>query len=74
MKKSELDKYVGKLVTILFQDGDVLSGTLGHGMGMGNNLYNDDKSYYHLKENHLTFRAYHVKKIKIKELENEINL
>ena len=46
MKKSELDKYVGKLVIISFQDGDVLGGTLGHGMGLGNNLYNDDKRFF----------------------------
>lgn len=69
MKKSELDKYVGKLVAILFHDGDVLGGTLGHGMGIGNNLYNNDKSYYHLKGMNLSFRAYHVKKIIIGGLE-----
>lgn len=70
MKKSKLNQYVGKAVTISFKDGDVLSGTLGHGKGLGNNLYNDDKSHYHLKESHLTFRAHHVKKIKIKGSEN----
>ena len=69
MKKSELNQYVGKLVTISFQDGDILRGTLCHGMGLGNGLYNDDKSYYNLPENNLTFRAYHVKKIK--EIEND---
>jgi len=69
MTKQTLNNYIGKRVEIAFSDGDVLHGTLGHGMGLGNRLYNDDKSYYNLPENNLTFRAYHVKKIK--ELEND---
>ncbi len=69
MNKQTLNNYIGKRVEISFSDGDVLRGTLGIGMGLGNRLYNDDKSYYNLPENNLTFRAYHVKKIK--ELEND---
>jgi gluconate kinase len=64
MTKQALNKYIGKRVEVTFTDGDVLHGTLGQGMGLGNRLYNDDKSYYNLPENNLTFRAYHVKKIK----------
>lgn len=69
MIKKLLNNYVGKRVEIAFADGNILRGTLGVGMGLGNRLYNDDKSYYNLPENNLTFRAYQVKKIK--ELENE---
>ena len=64
MNKQTLNNYIGKRVEIAFSDGDVLHGTLRHGKGLGNRLYNDDKSYYNLPENNLTFRAYHVKKIK----------
>ena len=64
MIKKLLNNYVGKRVEIAFTDGDVLHGTLGIGMGLGNRLYNDDKSYYNLPEKSLTFRAYQVKKIK----------
>ena len=64
MKKQTLNNYIGKRVEVIFTDGDVLHGTLRHGKGLGNRLYNDDKSYYNLPENNLTFRAYHVKKIK----------
>ena len=69
MTKQALNNYIGKHVEIIFTDGDVLQGKLGHGMGLGNRLYNEDKSYYNLPENHLTFRAYQVKKIR--ELEND---
>ena len=64
MIKKVLNNYVGKRVEIVFTDGDILHGTLGIGMGLGNNFYNSNKSYYNLPENHLTFRAYQVKKIK----------
>ena len=64
MTKQALNNYIGKRVEVVFTDGDVLRGTLGQGMGLGNRLYNEDKSYYNLPENNLTFRAYHVKKIK----------
>lgn len=70
MTKQALNKYIGKRVEVTFTDGDVLHGTLGHGMGLGNRIYNEDTSYYNLPENNLSFRAYHVKKIK--ELENEL--
>lgn len=64
MTKNALNNYIGKCVKVIFTDGDVLHGTLEHGKGFGNRLYNDDKSYYNLPENNLTFRAYQVKKIK----------
>lgn len=64
MTKKALNNYIGKRVEVTFTDGDVLHGTLRHGKGLGNISYNDDKSYYNLPENNLTFKAYHVKKIK----------
>lgn len=68
MTKQKLNAYIGKRVEVIFYDGNILHGTLGHGMGFGNG-YNDDKSYYNLPEHNLSFRAYYVKKIK--ELKNE---
>lgn len=64
MTKQALNKYIGKHVEVTFTDGDVTIGTLRHGMGLGNMVYNEDKSYYSLPEDHVSFRTYHVKKIK----------
>ena len=64
MLKKVLNNYIGKRVEVTFTDGDILHGTLGVGMGLGNRLYNNDLSYYNLPENNLTFRAYSVKGIK----------
>lgn len=64
MKKEKLNIYVGKKVGVLFFDDDLRFGTLGQGKGLGNGLYNDDPSWYHLKEERLSFRSSHVKKIK----------
>ena len=67
MKRSELEKYLGKSVTIKLFDGDIITGEL-HKTGeerfkYDHNLYLP-KNLYFLMPQSVLFRCSHVKKLK----------
>lgn len=63
MTKHDLDKFLNKEVKITLIDDSEYVGVLELGMGMGNNHYNNDHKWYHIKKHAINFRVSHVKKI-----------
>ncbi|WP_373220913.1 hypothetical protein [Mediterraneibacter gnavus] len=68
MKRSELEKYLGKTVTITLFDNDVITGEL-HKTGEEKfkndpNLYLPQKWYFLINPQSCLFRASHVKRLK----------
>lgn len=73
MKRSELEKYLGKKVQLKMHDGDILSGEL-HKTGEERfkhvpNLYILKDFYFLTPKCQYLFRSSHVVKVKEKELE-----
>ncbi len=68
MKRCELDKFIGKKVTITLFDNDVISGELhksGEDMFIHDvNLYLPKNLYFCINPQSCLFRCSHVKKIK----------
>ena len=58
MKRSELEKFLGKRVKVTLFDGDIFEGTLSLGNG-----YFEVPKYYHIKEKQICFRCSHVVKL-----------
>lgn len=61
MKRSELEKYLGKKVKVTLFDGDIFEGTLSLGNG-----YFELPKRYHIKERPICFKSSHV--IKLEEV------
>lgn len=68
MKRSELEKYLGKVVTIKLFDNDVITGELhktGEEIFRNNpNLYIPQKCYFLINPQSCLFKCSHVKKLK----------
>lgn len=68
MKKSKLDKFIGKKVTITLFDNEVISGELhktGENMFIHDvNLYIPKNEYFCINPQSCLFKCSHVKKIK----------
>lgn len=58
MKRSELEKYIGKKVKITFFDKTTVFGTLAQGNG-----YFFTKKDYHIIEHPIAFKCSHVRKL-----------